>query len=318
MMKFQITSMTPEERLYAYSQSSQIEGQTGCIGYLRGDFGAGQEFYTSWFDRRKEYKDDEFKAEFDEVVNTLREKDGLLCSRDSMSRFCYQHPETEFEGNYCTEYGFRVQMPQHTYMLRCNLNQGDYNFYLYAYVTRFLEHHMEKAQEGIRFMASSGKELFRISDGDHIRIQHSDGSHTDRSCRYIDECHMEIGGGWDNLCHVYQFAEMMERNGSTVIPLRSSLPEHCYIYLPTTREIGIVKKGESGYYRSDLTPVYGDDGKQFVEELNQKGGITKAQEAAMLAGSMFGWQTPAADPKNYDEQGQPVKSRQRKAASLER
>ena len=37
MMKFQITSMTPEERLYAYSQSSQIEGQTGCIGYLRGD-----------------------------------------------------------------------------------------------------------------------------------------------------------------------------------------------------------------------------------------------------------------------------------------
>lgn len=71
MMKFQITSMTPEERLYAYSQSSQIEGQTGCIGYLRGDFGAGQEFYTSWFDRRKEYKDGEFKAEFDEVVNAL-------------------------------------------------------------------------------------------------------------------------------------------------------------------------------------------------------------------------------------------------------
>ncbi|MFR2659815.1 MAG: hypothetical protein ACLS9N_09855, partial [[Clostridium] leptum] len=118
MMKFQITSMTPEERLYAYSQSSQIEGQTGCIGYLRGDFGAGQEFYTSWFDRRKEYKDGEFKAEFDEVVNALREKDGLLCSRASMNRFCCQHPEAEFEGNYCTEYGFKVQTSQHTYMLR--------------------------------------------------------------------------------------------------------------------------------------------------------------------------------------------------------
>lgn len=188
-------SMTPEERLYAYSQSSQIEGQTGCIGYLRGDFGAGQEFYTSWFDRRKEYKDGEFKAEFDEVVNALREKDGLLCSRASMNRFCCQHPEAEFEGNYCTEYGFKVQTSQHTYMLRCNLNYGDYNFYLYAYVARFLEHHIEKAQEGIRFMASSGRELFRIPDGDHIRIQRSDGSHVDRSCRYIDECHMEIGGG---------------------------------------------------------------------------------------------------------------------------
>ena len=35
--------------------------------------------------------------------------------------------------------------------------------------------------------------------------------------------------------------------------------------------------------------------------------MTKAQTAAMLAGSMFGWEAPAADPKNYDEQGQPIK-----------
>ena len=41
------------------------------------------------------------------------------------------------------------------------------------------------------------------------------------------------------------------------------------------------------------------------DDCNVKNGVTKAQEAAMLAGSMFGWQTPAADPKNYDEQGQP-------------
>ena len=113
-MELTITSMTPEDRLYAYNQSSQLEGQTGCIGHLRGDFGAGKEFYTSWFDHRREYKTDEFKAELDEVVNTLREKDGLLCTRDSMTRFCYQNPEAEFEGNYCAEYGFKVQTPQHT------------------------------------------------------------------------------------------------------------------------------------------------------------------------------------------------------------
>ena len=80
MMEFPITSMTPEERLYAYSQSSKIERQTGCIGYLRGDFGAGKEFYTSWFDHQKEYKGEEFKAEFDEVVNTLRERMGCFAA----------------------------------------------------------------------------------------------------------------------------------------------------------------------------------------------------------------------------------------------
>ena len=53
-MELTITSMTPADRLYAYNQSSQLEGQTGCIGHLRGDFGAGKEFYTSWFDHRRE------------------------------------------------------------------------------------------------------------------------------------------------------------------------------------------------------------------------------------------------------------------------
>ena len=131
-MELEIICMTPQERMYSYSQSSQIEAQTGCIGHLRGDFGAGQEFFTSWFDHRGEYKTDEFKAEFDEVVNSLREKDGLLFSRDSMTRYCQQRPEAEMVGNYCTEYGFKLKTDQHTYMLRCNPNYGDYNFYLYG------------------------------------------------------------------------------------------------------------------------------------------------------------------------------------------
>ncbi len=86
----------------------------------------------------------------------------------------------------------------------------------------------------------------------------------------------------------------------------ASLPESCYIYLPTTQKIGIVKKGENGYYRTDI-PCTAENGNEIVEQANERLGISKAQAAAMESGSMFGWNTPAADPKNYDIDGHLIK-----------
>ena len=313
MMELKITSMTPEERLYAYKQSSQLEGQTGCIGHLRGDFGNGQEFYTSWFDHRREYKTDEFKAELDEVVNTLRAQDGLLSSRDSMDKHCDQHPETGFEKNYCSEHGFKVQTPHYTYLLRCNPNYGDYNFYLFAYVTQFLEHHMEKARQGIRFITPDYRELFRIPDGDTIRIFTGSGGIRDRTCRFIDETHFEIGGGYSSaLYHICEFAERLEQSHGSVIPLRSSLPAQCFCVRPSSGELILLTRGERGYVPcGEFSTLDSRQNRAFADARNKENGVTKAQEAAMLAGSMFGWQTPAADPQNYDEQGQPIKPRQK-------
>jgi len=45
-----------------------------------------------------------------------------------------------------------------------------------------------------------------------------------------------------------------------------------------------------------------------AEMLNDAMGVTKAQAAAMAAGSMFGWDAPAADPANYDEKGTPLRN----------
>ena len=51
MMELEIQTMQPGERLYAYRQSTQLEGQTGGVGYLRGDFGKdGRDFFTTWED----------------------------------------------------------------------------------------------------------------------------------------------------------------------------------------------------------------------------------------------------------------------------
>ena len=48
-------------------------------------------------------------------------------------------------------------------------------------------------------------------------------------------------------------------------------------------------------------------GQEGADKLNEQIGVTRAQAAAMLAGSMFGWAGPGADPANYDAQGQPVR-----------
>lgn len=34
----EIQALTQPEQKYTYAQSMQLEGQTGCIGHLRGDF----------------------------------------------------------------------------------------------------------------------------------------------------------------------------------------------------------------------------------------------------------------------------------------
>lgn len=92
-----------------------------------------------------------------------------------------------------------------------------------------------------------------------------------------------------------------------VCPPQTALPERCFVYVQSTNEIGIIKKGESGYYRTDITVNNSKDGNEMTNELNEKLGVTKAQAEAMKAGSMFGWETLAADPKNYDPQGMPIR-----------
>lgn len=310
MMDLIFRPATAVERIYTYSQSQQIESQTGCIGHLRGDFGrTGDEFYSSWEDHRAQHKTQEFQSEFDEVVNALRAEGGcgLLQGRNRMMSFCREHPDAAFQGNYCTEYGFRLDTAQHTYLLRCNPTQGDYNFYLYAYVSKWLDHHMEQAKKGIRFIDPSYKEQFHLQDGDQIQITLPDGEKLFKVCRYIDETHLEVGS---NLYHICEFAERMEKAGNTVIPFRATLPGQCLSVLPSTGEPIIIRQGEMGYTPSDLS-VEGKTSRELVDLANGKIGITKAQEAAMLAGSMFGWAAPAADPKNYDENGTPIKQKQK-------
>jgi len=309
MKDLYITPITTNLEKYTFKQSDQLYQQTGYIGFLRADFGSsGKKFYSTWNDTCSFYKTEEFSKEFDDVINALRldDKHGrMLGDRTSLSQFC--HSNAKQYNNDKQYYGVRVDTDNHTYLLRLNPNRGEYNLYCYCYVKKYLETHLVQASKGIRFITPSYRPVFTIPDGDKIRIIRSDSEKYDKICRYIDDYHAEIG---DRLFHICEFAEIKERNGNKVIPLRSSLPERCYAVHPEKGNLIIITKGESGYTDVNGSNNSPEKNRELADGHNSEMGVTKAQAEAMMAGSMFGWHTPAADPKNYNEQGKLIRINQ--------
>lgn len=299
-MDLDMRALTEKEDKYTFSNSMQISMQCGLIGHLRADMGSdGNGFFSSWEDYRKELKTDEFKDELDKVINSLREEGDILYNRKALAKYCYSSPQAKMN-NEQDYYGVRVDTEKYAYLCRLNPNKGEYNLYCYCYIKDWLDKHIRSAKKGIRFITPEYKEKFRISDGEKIRITFSDGEVKDRVCRYIDDSHVEVG---DDLYHICEFAERMEQCGATFIPLRSDLPEVCYSILPSTGDVIIIKHGESGYYRSEYSTEDKAFNREFANDRNANLGVSKAQVEAMLAGSMYGWDVPAADPKSYDVNG---------------
>jgi hypothetical protein len=100
------------------------------VGYLRGDFGKnGTEFHHSWFDSDMGRNTPEFKAEFQEVMNTLRQ--GVLKDLRTTQDFCYSHPEAQLPGD-IHRYGFKLETETRQYFVRCTVIPNDY-FYVFAH-----------------------------------------------------------------------------------------------------------------------------------------------------------------------------------------
>ena len=98
MIEYEKRAMIEAEDKYTFRQSSQISGQTGLIGYLRADMDTdGNGFFASWNDWRKDLKTDEFKAEFDEVINSLREEGDILHNRKALASYCYSTPQSKMQ-----------------------------------------------------------------------------------------------------------------------------------------------------------------------------------------------------------------------------
>lgn len=81
------------------------------------------------------------------------------------------------------------------------------------------------------------------------------------------------------------------------------LPPLAYVWIPGAECLGIIKRGEDGYYATDIK-TWGHE-SEAADEMNKRLGLTKAQAQAMHIGSMVGWHVPGAFPEAHKPGGWP-------------
>ena len=99
----------------------------------------------------------------------------------------------------------------------------------------------------------------------------------------------------------------MEQGGCTYAPMEPPLPPICYSILPSTGEVIQIDRWQKGYTATSFNDGNRAENEAIKDKFNEKLGVSKAQEQAMLAGSMIRWDSIAAKPKSYDENGKAIK-----------
>ena len=144
-----------------FSRSEEQDKTVGCVGHLRGDFGSGKQFYTTWWPHQHNtLNTPEFKADIDRTVNWLREQpDSPLRDFAAMNRCCDRYGRTcAIKSAMFPSCGFMVKTKQYVYMLRCTPIKSDYQFYIYCYQRKPFEKAQKEQQKGDRLQVKKRTE----------------------------------------------------------------------------------------------------------------------------------------------------------------
>ena len=101
-----------------FSRSEEQDKSAGCVGHLRGDFGSGKQFYTTWWPHQHDaLNTPDFKADIDRTINWLREQPGSpLRDFDSMKRYCNRYEQIcAIKGALLPSCGFMAKTQRYVY-----------------------------------------------------------------------------------------------------------------------------------------------------------------------------------------------------------
>ena len=172
-----------------------------------------------------------------------------------------------------------------------NVSKGDF---------KDVNEFMYLAAHDIRFIDSNYNTLFFLPSGSDIQIIRANGDKTTATCFYVDAYHVKVN---HNIFHICEFAERMETLGNIYCPITTPLPPYSYDVLKDDPcQIIEISRYQDGYQLAKFVP---DNAKKLAELMNKGNGVTKSQAAAMLWGSMYGWECPEAFPDAYDDEGNP-------------
>lgn len=85
--------------------------------------------------------------------------------------------------------------------------------------------------------------------------------------------------------------------------INDDLPEVCYAFEESTLQVIGILRGQSGYRAPSNLPAHLAENepaaRAWIDNRNNAMGVSPAQREAMVAGSMFGWHLPIADPAKH-------------------
>lgn len=108
------------------------------------------------------------------------------------------------------------------------------------------------------------------------------------SYRYCLRC-TPVQGDYNAYLYIYDKRQQEIAKLQKLLKAEQELPDMCFSTLPSDGSLICVKHGETGYYRSDWDTGNPVKNRKIADYNNEKLGVSKEQEEAMVGKSMSGW-----------------------------